>query len=80
MEDEHPFKYPDDVHVKTNYMVEGTDFANWNYIWYVSNAYKKHMCPTKSLFKRLKSKFRMEEKEEAGKKIYFLTRCWRGDS
>ncbi|GKA38623.1 ARID DNA-binding domain-containing protein [Tanacetum coccineum] len=71
VEDEEVFKYPEDVHVKTNYMVEGTNFSNWNNIWYVSNAYKKHMCPTKSLFKRLKNRFRMEGTEESEKKIIF---------
>nr|GEY74814.1 ARID DNA-binding domain-containing protein [Tanacetum cinerariifolium] len=70
VEDEEVFKYPEDVHVKTNYMVEGTDFSNWNNIWYVSNAYKKHMSPTKSLFKRLKSRFRMEQTQHE-KKIIF---------
>ncbi|GJT88890.1 ARID DNA-binding domain-containing protein [Tanacetum coccineum] len=71
VEDEEVFKYPEDVHVKTNYMVEGTNFSNWNNIWYVSNAYKKHMCPTKSLFKRLKNRFRMEGTEESEKKFIF---------
>ncbi|GKC20906.1 hypothetical protein Tco_1023056 [Tanacetum coccineum] len=33
VEDEEEFKYPEDVHVKTNYMVEGMDFSNWNNIW-----------------------------------------------
>ncbi|GJT12039.1 ARID DNA-binding domain-containing protein [Tanacetum coccineum] len=32
VEDEEVFKYLEDVHVKTNYMVEGTDFSNWNNI------------------------------------------------
>ncbi|GJX13327.1 ARID DNA-binding domain-containing protein [Tanacetum coccineum] len=70
VEDEEEFKYPKDVHVKTNYMVEGTDFSNWNNIWYVSNAYKKHMSPTKSLFKRLKSRFRMEQAQHEKKFIF----------
>ncbi|GKD27029.1 hypothetical protein Tco_1233243 [Tanacetum coccineum] len=70
VEDEEVFKYPEDVHVKTNYMVEGTDFSNWNNIWYVSNAYKKHMSPTKSLFKRLKSRFRMEQTQHEKKFIF----------
>nr|GFA42764.1 ARID DNA-binding domain-containing protein [Tanacetum cinerariifolium] len=67
VEDEEVFKYPEDVHVKTDYMVEGTDFSNWNNIWYVSNTYKKHMCPTKSLFKRLMSRFRMEQTQHEKK-------------
>nr|GEX44875.1 hypothetical protein [Tanacetum cinerariifolium] len=35
VEDEEVFKYPEDVHVKTDYIVEGTDFSNWNNIWYL---------------------------------------------
>ncbi|GJW31144.1 ARID DNA-binding domain-containing protein [Tanacetum coccineum] len=64
-------KYPERVHVITDYMVEGTDFANWDNIWYVSSVYKQHMCPTKSLFKRLKYRFRMEGTEESEKKFIF---------
>nr|GEW73707.1 ARID DNA-binding domain-containing protein [Tanacetum cinerariifolium] len=71
VEDEEVFKYPEDVHVKTNYMVEGTDFSNWNNIWYVSNAYKKHMSPTKSLFKRMKSRFRIEKTQHEKKFIFY---------
>ncbi|GJR13535.1 hypothetical protein Tco_0796187 [Tanacetum coccineum] len=68
---EEKLKYPENVHVKTDYMIEGTDFSNWDNIWYVSSAYKKHMSPTKSLFKRLKSRFRMEGTEENEKKFIF---------
>nr|GEX29617.1 ARID DNA-binding domain-containing protein [Tanacetum cinerariifolium] len=35
------------------------------------NAYKNHMCPTRSLFKKLKYKFNMIEKEETEKKFIF---------
>ncbi|GKD73585.1 ARID DNA-binding domain-containing protein [Tanacetum coccineum] len=64
-------KYPEKVHVITDYMIEGTDDANWNETWYVSSAYKQHMCPTRSLFKKLKYKFRMIGKEETEKKFIF---------
>nr|GFA40237.1 ARID DNA-binding domain-containing protein [Tanacetum cinerariifolium] len=30
-------KYPEIVHVKTDYMVEGSDEQNWNKIWYVGS-------------------------------------------
>ncbi|GKC06762.1 ARID DNA-binding domain-containing protein, partial [Tanacetum coccineum] len=53
-------KYPERVHVITDYMIEGRDYSNWDNIWYVSSAYKKHMCPTKSLFKKLKTSFKVE--------------------
>ncbi|GJW17719.1 ARID DNA-binding domain-containing protein [Tanacetum coccineum] len=64
-------KYPEKVHVITDYMIEGTNDANWNETWYVSSAYKQHMCPTRSLFKKLKYKFEMIEKEEIEKKFIF---------
>lgn len=51
-------------------MIEGTDYANWDNIWYVSSAYKKHMCPTKSLFKRLKSSFNIEGTQHEKKFIF----------
>ncbi|GJS11227.1 ARID DNA-binding domain-containing protein [Tanacetum coccineum] len=64
-------KYPEKVHVITDYMIEGTDDATWNEAWYVSSAYKNHMCPTRSLFKKLTYKFKMIEKEEIEKKFIF---------
>nr|GEW40739.1 ARID DNA-binding domain-containing protein [Tanacetum cinerariifolium] len=64
-------KYPKKVHVITNYMIEGIDDGNWNETWYVSSAYKIHMCLTRSLFKRLKYKFEMIGKEETKKKFIF---------
>nr|GEU80203.1 ARID DNA-binding domain-containing protein [Tanacetum cinerariifolium] len=64
-------KYPEKVHVITDYMIEGTDDATWNETWYVSSAYKNHMCPTRPLFKKLKYKFEMIEKEEIEKKFIF---------
>nr|GEU74745.1 ARID DNA-binding domain-containing protein [Tanacetum cinerariifolium] len=45
--------------------------ATWEEVWYVTSAYKNHMCPTRSLFKKLKYKFKMIEKEETEKKFIF---------
>nr|GEU44447.1 hypothetical protein [Tanacetum cinerariifolium] len=64
-------KYPEIVHVKTNYRVEGSDEQNWNKIWYVGSMYKNHMSPTKSLFKRLKNSFKVLDKEEDERKFIF---------
>ncbi|GJU38531.1 hypothetical protein Tco_1191488 [Tanacetum coccineum] len=64
-------KYPEKVHVITDYMIEGTDDAIWDEVWYVSSAYKNHMCPTRPLFKKLTYKFKMIEKEEIEKKFIF---------
>ncbi|GKD28711.1 ARID DNA-binding domain-containing protein, partial [Tanacetum coccineum] len=63
--------YPERVHVKTDYMVEGSDKQNWDKIWYVGSAYKNHMSPTKSLFKRLKDNFKMLDIEEDERKFIF---------
>ncbi|GJY04131.1 ARID DNA-binding domain-containing protein [Tanacetum coccineum] len=70
MRTEEKLKYPERVHVKTDYMIEGTDFSNWDNIWYVSSAYKKHMSPTKSLFKRLKNSFKVEGTQHERKIIF----------
>nr|GEW16120.1 ARID DNA-binding domain-containing protein [Tanacetum cinerariifolium] len=64
-------KYPEKVHVITDYMIEGTSEATWNGIWYMSSAYKHHMCPTRSLFEKLKYKFEMIRNEETEKKFIF---------
>ncbi|GKC03894.1 ARID DNA-binding domain-containing protein, partial [Tanacetum coccineum] len=64
-------KYPEKVHVITDYMIEGTNEGTWNETWYVTSAYKFHMCPTRQLFKRLKYKFEMIGKEETEKKFIF---------
>ncbi|GJT04508.1 ARID DNA-binding domain-containing protein [Tanacetum coccineum] len=64
-------KYLEKVHVITCYMIEGTSDATWNEIWYVSSAYKQHMCQTRSLFRKLKYKFEMIGKEETEKKFIF---------
>ncbi|GKA12969.1 hypothetical protein Tco_0692515 [Tanacetum coccineum] len=64
-------KYLEKVHVITDYMIEGTDDAIWDEVWYVSSAYKNHMCPTRPLFKKLTYKFKMIEKEEIEKKLIF---------
>nr|GFB55757.1 ARID DNA-binding domain-containing protein [Tanacetum cinerariifolium] len=61
--------YPERVHVTTYYMVEGSDKGNWNEIWYVSSAYKRHMSPMKHLFKRMIQIFKVEGTEENEKKF-----------
>ncbi|GJY04129.1 ARID DNA-binding domain-containing protein [Tanacetum coccineum] len=63
-------KYPKKVYVKTDYMIEGTDFSNWDNIWYISSAYKKHMSPIKSLFKRLKNILKVEGTQHERKIIF----------
>ncbi|GJY04128.1 ARID DNA-binding domain-containing protein [Tanacetum coccineum] len=63
-------KYPENVHVKTDYMIKGTYFLNWDNIWYVTSAYKKHISLTKSLFKRLKNSFKVEETQHERKIIF----------
>ncbi|PWA98622.1 ARID DNA-binding domain-containing protein [Artemisia annua] len=57
-------KYPANVHVLVDYMVENTDHGNWNQIWYVSHSYDFHMCPTVGLFCDLQHRFKMVGVEE----------------
>nr|GEZ23096.1 ARID DNA-binding domain-containing protein [Tanacetum cinerariifolium] len=64
-------KYLEKVHVITDYMIEGKTESYWNEIWYVSSAYKHHMCPTRYLFEKLKYKFEMIGKEETERKFIF---------
>ena len=52
-------------------MIEGTNGETWEKVWYVSSAYKHHMCPTRLLFKKLNYKFKMIGKEEVEKKFIF---------
>ncbi|GKC15987.1 hypothetical protein Tco_1012769, partial [Tanacetum coccineum] len=61
--------YPERVHVTTDYIVEGSDKGNWDNIWYVSSAYKRHMSPMKHLFKRMIQRFRVEGTKEKEKKF-----------
>ncbi|GJX35260.1 ARID DNA-binding domain-containing protein [Tanacetum coccineum] len=63
--------FPEKVHVITDFMIEGTDYGNWNNTWFVGSAYKVHMCPTRTLFRNLKYKFEMIAKEESEKKFIF---------
>ncbi|GJU90789.1 ARID DNA-binding domain-containing protein [Tanacetum coccineum] len=62
---------PGRVHVTTDYMVEGSDQGNWNDIWFVSSAYKRHMSHTRTLFRRMMERFKKEGTEEQNKKSIF---------
>ncbi|GJS99438.1 ARID DNA-binding domain-containing protein [Tanacetum coccineum] len=64
-------KYPEVVHVTTDFMVNGSGEKDWNRIWYISKEYKNHMTPVKSNFKRMKGEFKMLEKEERQRKFIF---------
>ncbi|GKB59400.1 ARID DNA-binding domain-containing protein [Tanacetum coccineum] len=64
-------KYPEKVHVIADHMIEGTNDETWDRVWYVSSAYKYHMCPNRLLFKKLDYKFKMIGKEEVEKKFIF---------
>nr|GEX32031.1 ARID DNA-binding domain-containing protein [Tanacetum cinerariifolium] len=37
-------KYPESIHFSTTCMIKGTDHANWDDIWYISNQTDKHLC------------------------------------
>ncbi|GJX69945.1 ARID DNA-binding domain-containing protein [Tanacetum coccineum] len=38
-------KYPEVVHVTTDFMINGSGEKDWNRIWYISKEYKNHMTP-----------------------------------
>lgn len=61
--------HPEQVHVLTDYLVEGTEKKNWDNVWYVSSAYDQHMSPMKHLFKRMVKRFKVEGVEEDEKKF-----------
>ncbi|GJX88636.1 hypothetical protein Tco_0340650 [Tanacetum coccineum] len=47
-------KYPDSIHFSTTCMIKGTDHANWDDIWYISNQTDKHLCYKLDFFCNIK--------------------------
>lgn len=65
------FKYePERVHMDVDFMVEGSDKGNWDDIWYVSSAYKKHMSPNEK-------KVQGRRNRRKGKEVYCVVWCRR---
>ncbi|GKB79650.1 ARID DNA-binding domain-containing protein [Tanacetum coccineum] len=69
-------KYPEKVHIitvltcrKCTDLKQSWDRNQFSYC--KVSAYKQHMCPTKTLFKNLKHKFKMVGKEETERKFIF---------
>nr|GEX14107.1 ARID DNA-binding domain-containing protein [Tanacetum cinerariifolium] len=60
-------KYHEQIHLSTDYMVEGTDEGNWDHIWYVSKNLDRHLCSNKFLFGKLKEKFGIKKLQGMGK-------------
>ncbi|PWA67912.1 cytochrome P450, ARID DNA-binding domain, Zinc finger, CCHC-type [Artemisia annua] len=67
-EKQYQIKYPEAIHITTDWMIEGTDEANWNMIWYVSNTLDRHVCSNLSLFSKIKEHFSVK-KDEKQKKL-----------
>ncbi|GKA81024.1 ARID DNA-binding domain-containing protein [Tanacetum coccineum] len=63
-------KYPEQIHLSTDYMVEGTDEGNWDHIWYVSKNLDRHLCSNKFLFGKLKEKFGIKKLQGMGKFLF----------
>ncbi|GJZ42978.1 ribonuclease H-like domain, reverse transcriptase, RNA-dependent DNA polymerase [Tanacetum coccineum] len=63
-------KCPEQIHLSTNYMVEGTDEGNWDHIWYVSKNLDRYLCSNKFLFGKLKEKFGIKKLQGMGKFLF----------
>ncbi|GJT84650.1 ARID DNA-binding domain-containing protein [Tanacetum coccineum] len=63
-------KYPESIHFSTTCMIKGTDHANWDDIWYISNQTDKHLCYKLDFFCNIKEGF-LVSKLENQKKFLF---------
>nr|GEY18283.1 ARID DNA-binding domain-containing protein [Tanacetum cinerariifolium] len=50
-------KYPETIHFSITCMIRGTDLANWDEIWYVSNQIDRHVCYKLDAFCNIKEDF-----------------------
>ncbi|GJT18259.1 hypothetical protein Tco_0876965 [Tanacetum coccineum] len=64
-------KYPECVHFSTTCMIKGTDHANWDDIWYISNQTDKHLCYKLDFFCNIKENF-MVNKLDNKMKLLFI--------
>lgn len=64
-------KFPEKINMEVDYMIQGSDDKTWNEVWFVSSAYKHHLCPSRIQFKRIDYKFKMIFREEKEKKFVF---------
>ncbi|GJY22665.1 ARID DNA-binding domain-containing protein [Tanacetum coccineum] len=63
-------KYPESIHFSTTCMIRGTDLANWDDIWYVSNQIDKHVCYKLDTFCNIKEDFSVTKLENQMKFLF----------
>ncbi|GJT72717.1 hypothetical protein Tco_1032003 [Tanacetum coccineum] len=63
-------KYPESIHFSTTCMIRGTDVANWDDIWYVSNQIDKHVCYKLDTFCNIKEDFSVTKLENQMKFLF----------
>ncbi|GJW99692.1 ARID DNA-binding domain-containing protein [Tanacetum coccineum] len=63
-------KYPETIHFSTTCMIRGTDLANWDEIWYVSNQIDRHVCYKLDAFCNIKEDFSVTKLENQMKFLF----------
>nr|GEV93942.1 ARID DNA-binding domain-containing protein [Tanacetum cinerariifolium] len=63
-------KYPESIHFSTTCMIKGTDHANWDDIWYISNHIDKHLCYKLDSFRNIKEDFSVKKLENQKKFLF----------
>ncbi|GJU55814.1 ARID DNA-binding domain-containing protein [Tanacetum coccineum] len=64
------FKYPPDLFLYNEGIIDGTDKGSWDDFWYISNASNKHMTANLKFFSNLKEEFLVEKLEKQGKFLF----------
>nr|GEV69503.1 ARID DNA-binding domain-containing protein [Tanacetum cinerariifolium] len=63
-------KYPESIHFSITCMIRGTDLADWDDIWYVSNQIDKHVCYKLDTFCNIKEDFSITKLENQMKFLF----------
>nr|GEW72720.1 zinc finger, CCHC-type [Tanacetum cinerariifolium] len=63
-------KYPESIHFSTTCMIKGTDHANWDDLWYISNHIDKHLCYKLDSFCNIKEDFSVKKLENQKKFLF----------
>nr|GEU73808.1 ARID DNA-binding domain-containing protein [Tanacetum cinerariifolium] len=63
-------KYPETIYFFTTCMIRGSDLANWDEIWYVSNQIDRHVCYKLDAFCNIKEDFSVTKLENQMKFLF----------
>nr|GEU53045.1 ARID DNA-binding domain-containing protein [Tanacetum cinerariifolium] len=63
-------KYLESIHFSTTCIIKGTDHANWDDIWYISNQTDKHLCYKLDSFCNIKEGFSVNKLENQMKFLF----------